>query len=207
MNEFKTLSQEPWTNIELVNDNVFHWKVALLVLNPESQYYGGYFLANMVFPTNYPFSPPDFKFKHPLFHPNVYPDGRLCISILHQPGEDEMSGESASIRWSPAQRVESVLLSVLSLLDDANIDSPANVDASKMFRDDKDAYKKKVEADLEVSKKDIPSGFVMPTTDAFNAKKPVEIQEDDIWADSDEEFDFSGSGSDDDDAELGEEED
>jgi ubiquitin-conjugating enzyme E2 R len=150
----------------------------------------------------------DFKFKHPLFHPNVYPDGRLCISILHQPGEDEMSGESASIRWSPAQRVESVLLSVLSLLDDANIDSPANVDASKMFRDDKDAYRKKVDADLDISKKDLPTGFVMPTTDAFNAKKPVEVPEDDIWADSDEEFDFSGSGSDDDDdAELGEEDD
>jgi ubiquitin-conjugating enzyme E2 R len=127
----------------------------------------------------------------------VYKDGRLCISILHPPGEDEMSGESASIRWSPAQRVESVLLSVLSLLDDANIDSPANVDASKMYRDDKDGYKKKVQEDLDISKKDIPAGFVMPTTDAYNAKKEEPIGGyDDTWADSDEDFDFSGSDSD-----------
>lgn len=198
MNEYKSLLKEPWTNIELIKDDIFNWKVALIVLNPDSVYHGGYFLATMTFPRNYPYSPPDFKFKHPLFHPNVYPDGRLCISILHPPGEDEMSGESASIRWSPAQRVESVLLSVLSLLDDANVDSPANVDASKMYRDDKEAYKQKVQEDLNVSRQDIPAGFVMPTTDAYNIKKEVPMADDDMWADSEEEDfdDFSGSDSD-----------
>lgn len=42
-------------------------------------------------------SPPEFKFVRPLFHPNIYPDGKLCISILHAPGEDETSGELASV--------------------------------------------------------------------------------------------------------------
>ena len=32
-----------------------------------------------------------------------------------------MSGETAGERWSPAQRVESVLLSILRLLDDAEV--------------------------------------------------------------------------------------
>jgi hypothetical protein len=58
MNEYKTLSKEPWTHIELVNDNILHWRVALIVLNPDSLYHGGYFVANMKFPENYPFSPP-----------------------------------------------------------------------------------------------------------------------------------------------------
>jgi ubiquitin-conjugating enzyme E2 R len=149
----------------------------------------------------------DFRFKNPLYHPNVYPDGRLCISILHAPGDDEMSGESAAIRWSPAQRVESVLLSVLSLLDDANIDSPANVDASVMFRDQKDEYKAMVRKDLENSKKDIPPGFVMPTAEAFSARKEETAAFDDDWADSDAELDFSGSDSDADDMETGSDED
>jgi ubiquitin-conjugating enzyme E2 R len=140
----------------------------------------------------------DFRFKTPLYHPNVYPDGRLCISILHAPGDDEMSGESASIRWSPAQRVESVLLSVLSLLDDANIDSPANVDASVMFRDHKEQYMEMVRKDLEASKRDIPPGFVMPTAEAFNARKEEAVAFEDDWADSDAELDFSGSDSDED---------
>jgi len=198
LKEFKVLSKEPWTHIELVNDNIYVWKVALIVTNPDSLYHGGYFVAKMTFPNNYPYSPPDFRFKNPLYHPNVYPDGRLCISILHAPGDDEMSGESAAIRWSPAQRVESVLLSVLSLLDDANIDSPANVDASVMFRDRKDEYVEMVRQDLEASKRDIPPDFVMPTADAFNARHDEDLAYEDGWADSDAEVDFSGSDSDED---------
>lgn len=27
----------------------------------------------------------------------VYPDGRLCISILHPPGDDPVSGEKAEV--------------------------------------------------------------------------------------------------------------
>jgi len=106
-----------------------------------------------------------------------------------------MSGESAGERWSPAQRVESVLISILSLLDDAEISSPANVDASVMLRDHKDEFKRRVKQDVESSKKDVPEGFVMPT---HESTKPVfEKVDDDFWADSDvgEDF-FGGSDSD-----------
>jgi hypothetical protein len=33
----------------------------------------------------------------PLKYLIVYPDGRLCISILHPPGEDPVSGEKAEV--------------------------------------------------------------------------------------------------------------
>jgi len=196
MNEYKSLSKEPWTNIELINENIKKWSVALIVLNPDSLYYGGYFKAIMTFPDNYPYSPPEFKFVRPLFHPNVYPDGHLCISILHPPGEDEMSGETAAERWSPIQRVESVLISILSLLDDAEVSSPANVDAGVMLRNKPEEYKKRVQQDLERSKQDIPEGFVMPThADAFKTVKEEAFNMDD-WADSDVDEDFGGSDSD-----------
>ena len=140
----------------------------------------------------------DFKFLRPLYHPNIYPDGRLCISILHAPGEDEMSGELAAERWSPVQRVETVLLSILSLLDDAEVSSPANVDAGVMLRHNPTMYKEQVKKDLESSKQDIPSGYIMPTHEtAFQTRK----QEDDFmvdWADSDVDS-FGGSESDADD--------
>ncbi|KAK4570073.1 Ubiquitin-conjugating enzyme subunit [Recurvomyces mirabilis] len=193
MREFKELSKETWTHISLINDNVFEWSVALIVLNPDSAYYGGYFKATMKFPSNYPFTPPDFRFNRPLWHPNVYSDGRLCISILHQPGEDMMSGELAGERWSPVQRVESVLISVLSLLDDAEVSSPANVDAGVMLRKDPDAYKQKVLQDKETSKQDIPAGFEMPTHEmAFKKEEKVDTFS---WSDSEAEDDF-GSESD-----------
>ncbi|KAI9672207.1 MAG: hypothetical protein M1831_002021 [Alyxoria varia] len=189
MAEYKKLSQETWANIELIRDNIFEWTVALIVLNPDSLYYGGYFKARMTFPKEYPYKPPDFRFLRPLYHPNVYTDGRLCISILHQPGEDEMSGELASERWSPAQNAESVLISILSLLDDAEVSSPANVDASVMFRKEPQKYKERVAKDLEQSKADIPPGFTMPKhEDAFKSKKQEEYIM--AWEDSDEEDDF-----------------
>jgi ubiquitin-conjugating enzyme E2 R len=133
----------------------------------------------------------------PLWHPNIYEDGKLCISILHAPGEDMMSGESAGERWSPAQRVESVLISILSLLDDAEISSPANVDAGKMLRDEPEKYKERVQKDVEASKQDVPDGFVLPT---HETTKPVieKFNDDDFWADSDvdDEDTFGGSDSD-----------
>ncbi|KAJ4302931.1 Ubiquitin-conjugating enzyme subunit [Kalmusia sp. IMI 367209] len=195
MNEFKQLSKETWTNIDLINENVFEWSVALIVLNPDSLYYGGYFKAQLSFPKNYPFSPPDFKFVRPLYHPNIYPDGRLCISILHPPGDDEMSGETAAERWSPVQRVESVLISILSLLDDPEVSSPANVDAGVMLRNKPEEYKKLVRKDLETSKGDIPAGFVMPTHESAWKKKEDEGDFDMSWEDSDVES-FGGSESD-----------
>jgi ubiquitin-conjugating enzyme E2 R len=136
----------------------------------------------------------DFRFKRPIFHPNVYDDGRLCISILHAPGEDVMSGENAGERWSPAQRVESVLISILSLLDDPEIFSPANIEASNMYRDDKKMFKERVKENVERSKADMPEGFVMPRHEI--AKPVVEKIEDDFWADSDAEDTFGGSDSD-----------
>lgn len=48
--------------------------------------------------------------------PSVYPDGRVCISILHAPGDDPMGYESSAERWSPVQSVEKILLSVVSML-------------------------------------------------------------------------------------------
>lgn len=56
------------------------------------------------------------KFTCEFFHPNVYPNGTVCISILHPPGDDPNMYESSSERWSPVQSVEKILLSVVSML-------------------------------------------------------------------------------------------
>ena len=36
----------------------------------------------MTFSDQYPYKPPGFRFRIPIFHPNIYADGKLCISIL-----------------------------------------------------------------------------------------------------------------------------
>lgn len=110
-----------------------------------------------------------------------------------------MSGELACERWSPAQRVESVLISILSLLDDPEVSSPANVDAGVTLRKEPGRFKAHVQGDVERSKTDIPEGYIMPSHES-TAKKPAEVFEgEDFWADSDVGSDvFGGSDSDDD---------
>ena len=153
----------------------------------------------MTFSDQYPYSPPTFRFLQPIiYHPNIYSDGNLCISILHTPGEDLMSGESASERWSPLQGVESVLRSVLLLLDDPEINSPANVDAGVLFRDHRKEYEERAKKAVEESRKHIPAGFTMPTV--FESAPPPKQEDNnaDFWMESDEEELAFGSDSDDD---------
>lgn len=156
----------------------------------------------MRFPADYPYQPPAFRFlTKGIYHPNVYADGNLCISILHKPGDDAQSGESASERWNVLHGVESVLRSVLLLLDDPEINSPANVDAGILYRDKRPEYDARAKEIVERSKTDIPAGVVMPTPEELTPA-PVKVVEDDpdFWNMTDEE-DFGGSDSDMDDFE------
>lgn len=164
----------------------------------------------MTFSNNYPYDPPTFKFLRPIYHPNIYLDGKVCISILHAAGEDEQSGEMACERWSSIQGVESVLRSVLLLLDSPEISSPANVDAGVMYRDNRVTYNIKAREAVEKSKNDIPKGFVMPST--LDETPPTKItDDDDFWAESGDDFGASDSSGEDldmdEDDEEGEDED
>ena len=128
----------------LVDDcNVFEWQVTVMG-PPDTLYEGGFFTCNMTFPNDYPNSPPKVKFVSEMWHPNVYQDGRVCISILHSPGDDPHGYEDASERWSPVQTVETIMLSIISMLSSPNDESPANLDAAKEFREDYTAFKKRV---------------------------------------------------------------
>ncbi|XP_039252991.1 ubiquitin-conjugating enzyme E2 G2-like [Styela clava] len=122
--------------------NYFEWDAC--IMGPiGTPFEGGVFSAVMTFPSDYPLSPPTMRFTCDMFHPNIYPDGRVCISILHAPGDDPMGYESSAERWSPVQSVEKILLSVISMLAEPNPESGANVDASKMWRDNRELFNKK----------------------------------------------------------------
>lgn len=120
--------------IELQDDeNMFDWDVGVFG-PPKTLYEGGYFKAKIKFPQDYPYSPPSFKFLTKMWHPNIYETGDVCISILHPPVDDPQSGELPQERWNPTQNVRTIMLSVISMLNEPNTSSPANVDASVMFR-------------------------------------------------------------------------
>jgi ubiquitin-conjugating enzyme E2 G2 len=142
-------------------DNLFLW-TAMFSGPQDTPFEGGVFEAELKFPDDYPLRPPEMKFVDKIWHPNgmsikpgresnanglsVYPDGKVCISILHPPGDDPNQYELASERWSPIQNVEKILISVMSLLAAPNDESPANLDAAKMWRENRPEYEKKVRA-------------------------------------------------------------
>lgn len=70
------------------------------------------------FTSEYPSKPPKCTFTPPLFHPNVYPSGTVCLSILN---EDE--------DWRAAITIKQVIVGIQELLDNPNPKSPAHSDA------------------------------------------------------------------------------
>ncbi|CAO2647231.1 Nn.00g081530.m01.CDS01 [Neocucurbitaria sp. VM-36] len=151
--EYKSLSSDPPEGITagpMSEDDMFVWEA--LIQGPEgTPFEGGVFPAELRFPKDYPLAPPKMKFVTEMWHPNVYPNGEVCISILHAPGEDPMQYEQASERWSPIQSVEKILISVMSMLAEPNDESPANVDAARMWREKRAEYESRVRANVRRS--------------------------------------------------------
>lgn len=146
--EYSRLQKEPVEGftVKLDDDsNLYRWHVGIFG-PPDTLYEGGYFKAVMEFPVTYPFEPPKVRFLTKMWHPNIYENGDVCISILHPPTEDPQSGEHPSERWNPAQNVRTILMSIISLLNEPNCSSPANVDASVMYRKFKEKKDKEYEA-------------------------------------------------------------
>ena len=117
----------------------------MIIGPPDTLYEGGFFSCRLVFPKDFPNSPPTMTIVSPMWHPNVHPDGKVCISILHPPGEDKMNpNETSEMRWRPILGVEAIIISVISMLSDPNDESPANIDAAVMWRNDRTAFKRRV---------------------------------------------------------------
>ncbi|XP_021376910.1 probable ubiquitin-conjugating enzyme E2 7 [Mizuhopecten yessoensis] len=136
------------------DDDIFKWEV--MIYGPQdTPYEGGYFKAHLNFPKEYPQKPPKMIFMSPMWHPNIGEDGNVCISILHEPGDDKYGYETAAERWLPVHTVETILLSVISMLADPNDESPANVDAAKMWREEPAEFRRRITQCVRKSQDDL----------------------------------------------------
>jgi ubiquitin-conjugating enzyme E2 I len=94
---------------------------------------GGTYPITVSFPPEYPSKPPKCKFDAGFYHPNVYPSGTICLSILN---EDE--------DWRPALTMKQLVLGIQELLDTPNLNSPAQSDPYYSFKKDRPLYDRKV---------------------------------------------------------------
>ena len=119
--------------IEMVMNEKDITKLVCIIYGPhDSDYEGGIFRLNVNFTNKYPFEPPNIRFITKIYHPNVsFQSGDICVDILK------------AYNWSPALSFYKILLSIQSLLTDANPDSPLNGDAANLYRKDRREYRKK----------------------------------------------------------------
>jgi ubiquitin-conjugating enzyme E2 R len=159
----------------LEDENLFVWRVYLE--GPSgTAYAGGVFQLQLRFPATYPMAPPTLRFLSDFWHPNVFANGHVCISILHTPTNDPTSGELAGERWMPTQTPQSIVLSVMSMLSDPNFSSPANVDASVQLRTDPDAYHRRCADLAQRATRLLPPGVVIPHPDSDPAQRARELR-------------------------------
>uniref|UniRef100_A0A7S4NJD7 SUMO-conjugating enzyme UBC9 n=1 Tax=Paramoeba aestuarina TaxID=180227 RepID=A0A7S4NJD7_9EUKA len=94
---------------------------------------GGEYLLQMHFPDTYPSKPPKCQFNPVVFHPNIYPSGTVCLSLLDEEKD-----------WKPSITVKQILLSVQHLLTHENVLDPAQREPYELYTKNKAEYYRKV---------------------------------------------------------------
>lgn len=110
--ELAEISLDPPSNCSAgpKGDDLYEW-VSTIAGPSDSPYAGGIFFLDVHFPQEYPFKPPKVVFRTRIYHCNINSQGAICLDILKD-------------NWSPALTISKVLLSICSLLTDANPHDP-----------------------------------------------------------------------------------
>ncbi|SPO07665.1 probable ubiquitin-conjugating enzyme E2-C [Cephalotrichum gorgonifer] len=131
--ELMTLMTSPAPGISAfpsADGNLLSWTAT--ITGPDDTPYAGLNLKlTMDFPSNYPYAPPTVLFKTPIYHPNFDFSGRICLDILKD-------------KWTPAYNIQTVLLSLQSLLGEPNNASPLNGEAAELWDKDREEFNRKV---------------------------------------------------------------
>ena len=101
--ELEDIERNPHPSIlnvgPISQEDRFNWQA--MIIGPEgSPYENGKFLVEIKLREDYPFMPPKMRFLTKIFHPNFNEEGYVRLPELSE-------------RWSPALRVQHVLLAAI----------------------------------------------------------------------------------------------
>ncbi|KAI1712346.1 ubiquitin-conjugating enzyme domain-containing protein [Ditylenchus destructor] len=112
--------------------NLYMWECAIPG-RKDTIWEGGLYKIKMHFKDDFPSTPPKCRFEPPLFHPNVYPSGTVCLSLLDENKD-----------WKPSISIKQLLVGIQELLVTPNIEDPAQADAYQIYVQNRAEYEKRV---------------------------------------------------------------
>jgi len=96
-----------------------------------SPYQSGVFSLEVVLSDRYPFTPPSVRFITPVYHPNIDPNGRVCLSAL----KPKPTGT-----WAVNLNIATVIGAIRILLSEPNLSDPLMTEIAKEYAENYEAY-------------------------------------------------------------------
>jgi ubiquitin-conjugating enzyme E2 Z len=168
LKDIKCIMKNPLNDngIYYVHDETDILKGYAMIVGPKgTPYFGGFYFFEILFPPNYPHSPPQVLFRtngdNIRFNPNLYTNGKVCISILNTWKGDQ---------WTSCLTISTILLSLCCLLCENPL---LNEPGINMTHNEVDKYTKIIEyKNIEISilkmiKK--TENYFMPTFNIFSS--------------------------------------
>ena len=132
INNLKILVKQE--NIEITNNTI-----RILLNGPEDTVYsGGSWIIRIEITPEYPYKSPSVGFETKIYHPNVdFNSGSICLNVLNQ-------------TWTPIYNLCHIYETFIpQLLLYPNAKDPLNVDAARLYLENKDGFDKKVKLTMD----------------------------------------------------------
>jgi ubiquitin-conjugating enzyme E2 Z len=114
LKDIRHIMKNPLTDqgIYYIHDDTDILKGYAMIVGPsDTPYFGGFYFFEVNYPNDYPHSPPKVIYwtngNDIRFNPNLYKNGRVCISLLNTWKGDQ---------WTSCQTISTILLTLCTLL-------------------------------------------------------------------------------------------
>ena len=84
----------------------------------------------------------------PIFHPNVYTDGGVCLSIINPEGSSHGYGKGGT--WEATMNIKIVVLALQNFLDEATGLAAGRSEEHRLWKDNPKEFERRVK--LQVAK-------------------------------------------------------